>query len=432
MQNIDRRETAAKIFQSRIIHLAVGLAGIPAVILTFFLAASNLQYNQKILILIGIIVFYAFICIVSFLRYQAESGLSAADTTFTWKPVFSDELQNKLLAFDEANQFFGTSLKPSDMFRLVSSRVQEIYPFACSALLVIGSTDDAGDKLIIAQADGMNDELLLHFEMDVAKGLAGKAFASRLIEIDQHLLLERNVMPPDALQSFHSAAAIPLILDQDVFAVFQIYTGSRIKPDENTKAILEAVGERVAPIFRSSMAFEQSLSNALTDSLTSLPNERAFFMILENQLAESQRYRDERPITVLTIDIKGFAEANANFGHATGDRLLNFAADNLKRQLRKMDFLSRMVNDEFVVILPTASEKTALDIIERIKTSFANNPFEISDEESIKVWLNFGWATFWKDGETARQLLQNAQLRKQQAKSAEPSKVLWFPKEYVN
>ena len=239
-------------------------------------------------------------------------------------------------------------------------------------------------------------------------------------------------MPPAALEGFRSAAAIPLIQDQEVFGIFQLYIDRVITPDENTIAILDAIGERVAPIFRSSMAFEQSLSNALTDSLTSLPNERAFFMILENQLAESQRYRDERPITILTIDIKDFAEANSNFGHATGDRVLNFVAGNVRHQLRKMDFLARSVNDEFVVILPTASEKTALDIIERIKTCFADNPFEISENESIKVWLNFGWATFWKDGEPAQQLLQNAQLRKQQAKSAEPSKVLWFPKEYVN
>jgi diguanylate cyclase (GGDEF)-like protein len=166
--------------------------------------------------------------------------------------------------------------------------------------------------------------------------------------------------------------------------------------------------------------------------VTNLPNERAFFMVLENQLAESQRFRSERPLTVMSVDIKNFADANQNFGFATGDRILAFAAEHLASQLRKMDFLSRSVNDEFLIILPTASEKFASEIMQRIKNHFAVEVFAVSESEDIKVWLNFGWATFWQDGETAEQLLQHARIRKQQSKAEEPSKVLWFPKEYVN
>ncbi len=154
--------------------------------------------------------------------------------------------------------------------------------------------------------------------------------------------------------------------------------------------------------------------------------------MLENQLAESVRFREERPLTLLAIDIKNFDEFNRDYGHAAGDRLLSFAAKLIGDQLRKMDFLSRSMHDEYFAVLPTASEKTAFEIIARIRKCFAETPFPVSENESLKIWLNFGWATFWKDGETAQQLTQNAQLRKAQAKSEEPNKVIWFPKEYVN
>ena len=180
------------------------------------------------------------------------------------------------------------------------------------------------------------------------------------------------------------------------------------------------------------MSFERSASNALTDKVTSLPNERAFYMVLENQLAECIRHRDERPLSVLTIDIKNFADINQNFGFATGDRMLTFTAEKLTSQLRKMDFLARSSNDEFLLVLPTASEKFATEIMQRIRENFAEEPFGITEEEDMKVWLNFGWATFWQDGDTAEQLLRNARVRKQQSKAEEPSRVLWFPKEYVN
>ena len=180
------------------------------------------------------------------------------------------------------------------------------------------------------------------------------------------------------------------------------------------------------------MSFERSASNALTDKVTNLPNERAFYMVLENQLAESIRHRDDRPLSVLTIDIKNFADVNQKFGFAAGDRMLAFTAERLTSELRKMDFLARSSNDEFLLVLPTASEKFASEIIHRIRESFADDPIVISEEEDIKVWLNFGWATFWRDGDTAEQLLRTARVRKQQAKAEEPSRVLWFPKEYVN
>ena len=97
-----------------------------------------------------------------------------------------------------------------------------------------------------------------------------------------------------------------------------------------------------------------------------------------------------------------------------------------------MDFLARAAGDEFLIILPTASEKFTDEIIRRIRERFASEPFAISEIDDTKVWLNFGWASFWQDGETAEQLLQNARIRKQQAKAEEPTEVIWFPKEYVN
>jgi len=170
----------------------------------------------------------------------------------------------------------------------------------------------------------------------------------------------------------------------------------------------------------------------LTDPLTKLPNERAFYMVLENQLAESQRFRDERPLTVLAVDIKNFDDLNRDHGHVVGDRVLSFAAEKISSQLRKMDFLARSMNDEFLIVLPKASERTAIDITARIQACLSNAPLHISDEDQVKVWLNFGIATFWKDGETSRQLIQAAFTRKQQAKSEDPGNIVLFPKEYVN
>ncbi|HEX9963019.1 MAG TPA: GGDEF domain-containing protein, partial [Pyrinomonadaceae bacterium] len=197
-------------------------------------------------------------------------------------------------------------------------------------------------------------------------------------------------------------------------------------------ALIEAVGERISPLFLSSIAFERNLENALTDNLTSLPNERAFYLVLENQIAESQRFREQRPLAVLSIDIQNFDEINKRFGHVRGDQILSYAAKMIKGQLRQMDFLSRSTGDEFLAVLPTASEEITEIIINRIGKAFALSPFELTKSEREFIKLNFGAASFLKDGETAQELLRAANLKKQQSKKTGKSSILWFPREYVN
>lgn len=401
-----------------------------ALIATFFAANSGLDFQTKIIVFLCIIFLYLFCC-AAFYFLQKNRFSDSPDNANgeISQGVFSRETESKLLALEEANEFFGASLKPADMFRLVSSRVNEIIPFASSALFLV-SEDNT--QLRAAFADGENAEILARLETDFYKGLAGKTFVSRKPQIDENLLLEKTAASGEALKNLNSAVSVPLCRDAEVFGVFVLYGKDAKDFDHDSVGLLEAVGTRVAPLLLSSFAFEKNLSNALTDSLTNLPNKRAFYLILENKIAESQRFRGERPLSILTVDIKDFGELNRKYGHATGDRILAFAAQTIKEQLREMDFLARAAGDEFLAVLPTADEQITKEIVGRVERAFVSKPFAVSREEKINFALNFGAATFWKDGETVSQLLQHAHLRKQQSKTTEKSKILWFPREYVN
>jgi diguanylate cyclase (GGDEF)-like protein len=408
---------------NRFVPIAAGLA---AIAMTYVAAASN-PGGWSIAAAAGIAALFVAACVLP--RSARPPVVEEYEPAPDVKQSVFDEIEDRLIALDEANEVFGTSLNAADMFRLVSSRIGEVFPLAAAALAVPG---ESGGTLKFVHFDGTNSDSIRGLEILVADGLAGQAFARGRIEIDNGLSLDRACLGAERLTGFNSATAIPLMQDGAAFGVFQLFTEDRVGNDEDTIKLLEAISEHVTPIFRSSLAFERSLSTALTDPLTGLPNERAFYMVLENQLAESMRHRDDRPLTILSIDIRDFGAVNSMLGHAAGDRMLEFTGARISEHLRKMDFLARTVNDEFSVILPTASEKVAFEIIERIRSGFVHNEFEIADGEGVVVALNIGWATFWKDGETADQLLRAAQQRKRQAKSEEPAGVLWFPKEYVN
>jgi diguanylate cyclase (GGDEF)-like protein len=405
--------------------ILLALFGLVAPMATYALAVSPLAYKIKIAGLATVAAVYAVVCVWSFSKLRAAGRLENEQS----HSDKDDLLDSHLEAFDDARHFFGASLNSGDMFRLVTSRVGEIFPHK-SAMLFLA--DNEKGVLRICEVDGDELDDLKGVEVETDAGLSGLAFLSGEPEIDMDMRLTRSLLSIVLPPTIGAAVAVPLVHEDLTFGVLQLLLTSPPENADAARAALEPVAQRISPLFLSSISFERSLSNAMTDPLTGLPNERSFFMVLENQLAESQRFRDERSLTVLAIDVKGFDELNQKFGHATGDKTLQFVAEKLRTELRKMDFLARSASDEFLVVLPTANEQTAAEIVERINEAFNQLACSIDDVHQFYIRLNFGSATFWRDGETAKQLMQHANLKKQQTKSEEQDNVIWFPKEYVN
>ncbi len=119
------------------------------------------------------------------------------------------------------------------------------------------------------------------------------------------------------------------------------------------------------------------------DKLTGLYN-RDFF---EEELERLDSHR-QLPITVIMGDLNGLKLVNDAFGHAMGDKALKKAAEIMKRVFRKEDIISRVGGDEFVVLLPKTSTKTALNILERIRQECIENPLGF-----IQISISFGLAT---------------------------------------
>lgn len=412
----DAEKPAAPVFSVLI------LIGLVAPCVTFLIAVSGLAPREKIYGLAATSAAYLAICLWSAKRLREKGAKRSAD--LDQEPA-EDALAAGLRSLEEADEFFGGSLKPIDTFRLVSNRIGSIYDFDSGVLFV---ADKSATRLTSVCALGANSEHLHHREIEKGFGLSGMAMLSGEIEFSRDLGEDRPVLPADALVGMRSTVSMPILFKGETFAVLQYFSSTAMAADTTQREFLEAVRERIGPLLRRSIALEESLSTALTDPLTRLPNERAFFMILENQLAESARCRDERPLSVVAFEV---SEAGCSAAAGEPDGLLAFVVEAARAQLRKMDFLARSDSGEFLLILPTASPARADEIITRIEQSLAQTPFWAAGSDVI-VRINAARASFGCDGETASQLLETARLRKKQKNSSANDKVLPFPKEFVN
>jgi diguanylate cyclase (GGDEF)-like protein len=167
-------------------------------------------------------------------------------------------------------------------------------------------------------------------------------------------------------------------------------------------------------------AFEEQLAHqAFHDSITGLANRALFRDRVEHAL--ERRARDDRPISVLFMDLDDFKTINDSLGHAAGDRLLGEVGERLRTCIRTPDTAARLGGDEFAVLLEDGGEGVgAADVATRILTVL-DGPFHLEGKE-VFVRASIGIATSHVDRavgpEGAEELLRNADVAMYIAKEA--------------
>ena len=142
-----------------------------------------------------------------------------------------------------------------------------------------------------------------------------------------------------------------------------------------------------------------------TDEMTSLKNKRSFNETLSREIKKAARY--SRKFSILLIDADNLKEVNDGFGHGAGDQLIKVLANTMKESLRTSDVVARIGGDEFVVLLPEADRKHALEAGERIRSSTANTSFD-RDGQRVDMTVSIGIASFPDDGESLEEIMENA------------------------
>lgn len=108
---------------------------------------------------------------------------------------------------------------------------------------------------------------------------------------------------------------------------------------------------------------------ATCDGLTGIANHRAFQESLAKRYAEHRR--DNRPVSMILLDVDHFKQYNDSFGHPAGDVVLKSVATLLAGSVRETDLAARYGGEEFAVILPGTGLDIAQRVAEKIRAAIA-------------------------------------------------------------
>ena len=118
------------------------------------------------------------------------------------------------------------------------------------------------------------------------------------------------------------------------------------------------------------------LQAALSDSLTGLPNRRAFHETASKLMSVGRRHK--RAMSLVIFDLDRFKQINDTFGHVAGDETLIYFADVLRRNLREGDLVARVGGEEFIALLPETNAQDARQVAQRVVSELSSVPLELA------------------------------------------------------
>jgi len=299
-------------------------------------------------------------------------------------------------------------LRPLDLATVLDEvlrQIQEVFGYPTCGVFFI---DEPAQELYMVAQRGL-DPSVAQMRLAVGKrGVIGWVAGHR-----------HPYYAPDVTQDPHyvaaspatrSEAAFPLIVDDRIIGVVDVESPEVNAFSKESRDMLEAFAVIAGLAILRAQRDGELNRLALTDGLTGLANRRALWDALHREIARARR--QNRPVSVLVIEIDRFKVCNDRLGHLEGDHILQTVAAVLQANTRGMDLVARFGGDEFVVLLPDAGAAIACQVAERVRAQVEGLRFL----RTTQVTVSLGQASMPEDGATAESLIEMADQRMYEAK----------------
>lgn len=146
------------------------------------------------------------------------------------------------------------------------------------------------------------------------------------------------------------------------------------------------IGERDATIALLNRRLDRM---AERDPLTGLPNRQATMDHLRKVWNETAR--STNGLSVVLCDLDEFQQLNAAHGQSAGDAVLRQVGAVLRARVRSDDFVGRIGNEEFLVVLSSMTLEGAYRRAEELRHAIATTPIRyLEGQRPLSVTASFG------------------------------------------
>lgn len=205
-----------------------------------------------------------------------------------------------------------------------------------------------------------------------------------------------------------AALVVPLWENGRVVGTFNVYSKTAGVYSREQADWVEMVTGALGPILRRARAFDCG-PFPKDDRLTGLPGADAILGRLRAEVDLARK--EERGSSVLFLNIEDFQAVNARFGFLRGDQLLRILAKTAGGMLRKLDYLGRLGEDQFLAVLGGIQGRDLEILAERLQQELSRRLTEAHREPGVATRVGVASASFPADGPTAEELVVVSKYR---------------------
>ena len=220
---------------------------------------------------------------------------------------------------------------------------------------------------------------------------------------------------------YASSIALPLFAGADMAGVLTIYSRETNAFDDEEVALLEELAADLSfgiATHRSNRERRRAEARverlAKIDHLTELPNRVQLIVQLEEAIQREGSATDGVALMVLSVD--RFSEIQEGVGIAEADELLKKVALRLESVARAGNFIARISDDSFAVVIERADAERAHELVKHIQRAMTE-PFELAGVP-LDLRTTSGLAMFPTHGVTADALIRRSDIAVRRARTA--------------
>jgi diguanylate cyclase (GGDEF)-like protein/putative nucleotidyltransferase with HDIG domain len=284
----------------------------------------------------------------------------------------------------EISQNFSANMSVEDAVSLTANHIERMIPFTTCAFYL--RQDD--DSTVAAYVFGRNAEQIRGRRLEHGRGIVGWVVINGQPMSNTDPMLDLNDFLGANDTGYQTAAVYPLTEGDKTIGALALYSSEMEAYNNNHLHLLESMARFASTGLQHAILYEQKKASAQVDALTGLPNGRALYTQVEEEMAKA--IEQGKSLQVLSINITGMRMINYTYGYKIGDKMLAEVAGRLRQAAGKPNLLSRLAGSEFICLLAGYDRDQAISLGERLQTEISNFALEVRPGQCASIGLRFG------------------------------------------
>jgi len=285
-----------------------------------------------------------------------------------------------------------------NVFKTAVEKASTLIPFE---VLVICVEYENLVKMFLFKGSGVSDEFLSSTKESITKGKNLVFPKWKEMETDEVLWefkLLGNEKVCEKYKKFSSVLQYR-VDDPPARGLVVIFSGKSNAFEYKHEFLLGILAYWMVSYSLFAETYEKLESLAVIDPLTGIYNRRKFENELQREIERAKRYNLE--FSLIMMDVDNLKNVNDTYGHFYGDMVLQKTAKILSSNLRKVDVVTRIGGDEFVIILPHTGSDGAKVVVNRLIGKMKTLGFVDVVENDIRIPISCTFSvTSFTQGDT--------------------------------